>query len=90
MRQKFTELKHQEAKNRGFKRPVEFKIMYWMIWIQLSIITVLYWFSAIKIDYWATKDRKDDPTTEDGWYTLILVLLNYIPNILMTLVYAMI
>ena len=64
--------------------------MYWMIWIQLSIITVLYWFSAIKIDYWAPAARKDGSATEDGWYTLVLVLLNYIPNILMTLVYSMI
>lgn len=89
MRRKFLELKAEEAKNRGFfKRPIEFKVMYWMIWAQLVCITMLYWFTAFKIDAFVQIMRSDD-NNKDFSYTLIMVLLRYVPSILMTLTYVM-
>ena len=74
----FRKIKHQQLKEQGnSKRPPEFQAFFWMNWIQLLLIGLLYWWAAINLDYWTSKDGDK--------YTLSVVLLRYVPTILMTL-----
>lgn len=61
------------------KRPIEFKILYWMIAVSLAFITLSYWLTATHIDFWT-----------DSRFSLLLVLLRYFPTILLTLTYVLI
>lgn len=61
------------------KRPIEFKILYWMICVSLGFIVLSYWLTATHIDFWT-----------DSNFSLLLVLLRYFPTILLTLTYVLI
>ena len=79
-------MKIEQRKNYELKRPIEFKVLYWMIWVQLFFINILYWLTAFNINYW--KPPADE--TEDSFYTLSVVLLRYVPTIMMVLTYVLI
>jgi len=85
MIQRIRLMKEEQRKNYQLKRPIEFKVLYWMIWIQLFFINILYWLTSININYW-----KPSPDNEDSLYTLSVILLRYVPTIMMTLTYILI
>jgi hypothetical protein len=76
-------------------RPIEFKLFYWMDLIQLLFLSIVYWLLAINLDYFKTffdnrdpSDKTDSKSEEIG-FSLILILLKYIPNIFLTLNYML-
>ena len=76
-------------------RPIEFKIFYWIDLIQLCILSIVYWLLAINLDLFIKLFDGSDPSKEtDGkaeelGFSLILILLKYIPNIFLTLGYML-
>ena len=76
-------------------RPIEFKLFYWMDLIQLFFLSIVYWLLAINLDYFKTffdnrdpSDKTDSKSEEIG-FSLILILLKFIPNIFLTLNYML-
>jgi hypothetical protein len=76
-------------------RPIEFKFFYWMDLIQLLLLSFVYWMLAINLDLFSKwfdgsnpQDQSDSKTEEIG-FSLILILLKYIPNIFLTLSYML-
>lgn len=76
-------------------RPIEFKLFYWMDLIQLLFLSIVYWLLAINLDYFSSwfdgrdPGEKTDSKTEELGFSLILILLKYIPNIFLTLNYML-
>ena len=75
-------------------RPFEFRLFYWFLVVYLCLMTALYWFTAQKLGYWTEHQSKDDKTPDDNVndniYIFALVLLQFVPNILNILIYALI
>ena len=72
-------------------RPHEFALFYWLLLVHLSLMSLLYWFTAKKLTFW--KDHEKDDTTSDSGsmnpYVFSVVVLRYIPNVLGTLIYVL-
>lgn len=66
------------------QRPIEFAVFYWMDIVQLMCLSILYWVAAINVNWWldGQKDQK-------AAFILLIILIKYVPNILMTLMYVM-
>ena len=72
-------------------RPHEFALFYWLLLVHLSLMSLLYWFTANKLSFW--KDHEKDQTPDSGDmnpYVFSVVVLRYIPNVLGTLIYVLI
>ena len=63
-----------------FQRPIEFKTLYWMIFVSVGFITLSYWMTATHTDIW----------NDDDSFSLLLILLRYVPTILLNLTYVLI
>lgn len=71
-------------------RPAEFGVFYWLLLVHLSLMSLLYWFTAQKLSFW--KDHEKDETPNDGGmnpYVFSMVVLRYLPNVLSTLIYVL-
>ena len=49
--------------DRKIRRPLEFRLFYWMDLLELLILTILFWSAAIKLDYF--KKIKDSQNSEN-------------------------
>ena len=48
--------------DRNVKRPLEFRLFYWMDLVELLLLTVMFWSAAVKVDH-----RKDIALQRAGW-----------------------
>lgn len=86
-RLKYHALKEEEANNAYLKRPVEFRALYWIVWVQLLIVTLLYWLMGFNFDYFKFDQ---DENKDDQMQKLMFVLLRLVPSILNILTYVLI
>lgn len=58
--------------------------------ILISCLSVLYWFAAINLAYVSGKDIHKDNKTFNISFTLMVILLKYVPTVLLQLAYLLI
>lgn len=70
-------------------RPAEFAVFYWLLLVHISLMAVLYWFTANRLSYWTDTKHQDAKPGEMDPYVFSVVVLRYLPSILTTLIYVL-